>query len=489
MRAAQQHCVVAPARAVAGKANSVSRNSGSLAQAAPVSAADEFDELDPGPSVGDTAGGDLDDAPDLRSDAARIVAATPGDHLAVYPLLTTIFQGPSHDAYQSSLDDPFYEPRDRLLAKHNARTVAHLHIVKRVMQFGPLRLPVAMVRWLGTLPEFRGRGIASRLMRVADQCMIEDGTGLGLLRTKIPHFFRPGEWAVCGRHCVSQARTPDLLVTLAGMRPPAPADDPPRLTVRPWRQVELPSLMRIFRQSTIDGLGTLERTEPYWRWLVSRKAFDQILVAIEGPDRFELDDGTAPIVGYAATRGPRIVELYTEPGRQDVALELVSRAASEALELDQLVVSLDAPPDHPAHELFRGAGGSLWHHETWQGEVFMARLFDPLAFLKNLCGELHRRADRARLMRPCELGLLFAGEKYRLDISRRSVKVARDKLGRGYLSGNGAEFVRLLLGHTDLDEAVAAGRVEATTRAAHELGKVLFPCLPLWYPPLDDLDP
>lgn len=419
----------------------------------------------------------------------QIVPARPGDHPAVFPFLTSVFQGPSHDAFQSSLDDPYYEPRDRLLVKHEDRIVAHLQIVKRVMQFGSLRLPVAMLRWLGTLPELRGRGLASRLIRIADQCMVEDGTALGLLSTRIPHFFRQTGWAVCGRHCLSQARTPDLLVHLAQRRSPVPADEPPPLTVRPWRQVELPSLMRIYRQQAAEGFGTLERTEPYWRWIISRKGYEQILVAIEGPDRFELDDGTAPIVGYAVTRGPKVVELYTEPGRFDAALELMTRAASEAMEHDQPSVSLAAPPDDPLHAVFQAAGSSLWHHETWQGEMYMARLFDPGALLKLLCGELHRRADRARLARPCELSLHFDDQRFRLIISRRSVKVAQDKLGRCLISGNSAELVRLLLGHTNIDEAVDAGRLEAKTRAAQELAKVLFPQLPVWYPPLDELDP
>ncbi len=48
---------------------------------------------------------------------------------------------------------------------------------------------------------------------------------------------------------------------------------------------------------------------------------------------------------------------------------------------------------------------------------------NPIGFLKQLCPELHRRADAAGMTRPCELGLVLDGEKYRLVVSRRSVKL------------------------------------------------------------------
>ncbi len=418
----------------------------------------------------------------------HVTSATPGDHVSVFPFLTAVFQGPTHDTFQSSLDDPFYEPRDRLLIKDRHRILSHLHLAKRTMQFGALRLPVAAIRWVGTLPEYRGRGFASRLLQLADQCMEEDGSTLGWLTTKIPHFFRPAGWAVCGRHCVSRANPRDVLAQLIRQPNQGLLETRSTLTIRPWRQVELPSVMRLYRQRFATAYGALERTEPYWRWLISRKAFDQIYVAIEGPDRFELDDGNAPIVGYAVTRGDRVLELVTQPGRDDAGEQLLARVCGEALEHDATTVTLFAPPDERLHALLHRAPGQAWHHESYNGEVMMARVLDPVGLLRDLCGELQRRADRHRLPRPCELSLVCGEHRLRLTISRRSVKVSRDKPGRGVLRFNEAEFTRLLLGHTDVDEAVAQGRIHASNHAAQAIGRVLFEPQPLWRPPLDELD-
>src|SRR5262249_27386672 len=111
----------------------------------------------------------------------------------------------------------------------------------------------------------------------------------------------------------------------------------------------------------------------------------------------------------------------------------------------------------------------------------------PPGFLKMLCPELHSRAEAAGLVRPCELGLLVDGEKYRLVISRRSVKFGRHKIGRSYLACSGANFTRLLLGHMAIDEALVEGRLRASTQLAAETARALFPRLPVWRPPLDEL--
>jgi len=245
--------------------------------------------------------------------------------------------------------------------------------------------------------------------------------------------------------------------------------------------------MRLYSEMFAGRAGHFDRTEAYWRWLVSRKCFDRIYVAIDGPDNFELEDNPAKIVGYVIIAEDRVLELATAKTHRHVARELLARACSEAIERDYHMVTLHAPPDDPLFEIFRIAGGTLQAAEANQGEVHMARLMNPPAFLKALCPELHERAERAGLTRPCELGILVGGEKYRLLVTRRSVKFGRHKIGRSYLACNAANFTRLLLGHLDVAEAVAESRVRASTQLAVETARTLFPQLPVWRPPLDEL--
>jgi predicted acetyltransferase len=412
------------------------------------------------------------------------VPAATADHLAIHQLLTLVFHGPSVDQFHASLDDPLYEPGDRLLVKRGQRIVAHVHLTKRLMRFGRMLLPVADLSQLATLPEFRGQGCGGMLLDAAHAAMARQGAVLGLLRTRIPHFFRPAGWAVCGRHSHSKARAREILAQLVERRA---RDAAAEITVRPWRQVELPALMRLHEQNTLGAWGAYQRTEAAWRWLISTKGFDRIFVAIQGPDRYDLYDPVSPIVGYVVTKDDQILELVADRSVPQAAEELLARACSEAIERDQSDVQLHAPPDDPLHRLLTSAGGAVHCHETYQGALLMARLVDPVGFLDSLCPELHRRAEDAGLSRPCELGLLLEGVKHRLVLTRRSVKRVPNKLGRSYLTCNLAEFTRMVMGQLDFDQALACGRIEVSTRLALATAKSLFPTVPYWRAPVDHL--
>ncbi len=414
-----------------------------------------------------------------------VVPANAGDHPSIHQFLTAVFQGPSRDEFRSSLEDPFYEPHDRLLVKRGSQIVGHVRVTHRVMQFGPLQLPVAWLDRLGTLPGCRGRGHGQRLLTAAEKQMASSGALVGLMWTRIPHFFRRTGWALCGAHAYSRAGARDVLSGLMarGLLRRGRA----RLNIRPWRRVELGALVRIYSQGFGDMVGPLERTEAYWKWLVGRHGYDQICVALDGPDLLELEETHAPIVGYMVTCGERIVELLTDPGHPTAAAQLLARACRDAVERGRHTVRLDAPPDSRVDKLFRNVGGKHHRREIDQGEVLMAKLLDPVKLLRALTDELGRRAEKAGLPHPVELGLLVDGKKYRLAITADGANLAAGNIGRSYLRLNVADFTRLVLGHVDWDRAISHGRVEASTNIARSAGRALFPKLPLWCPPLDHL--
>ena len=89
--------------------------------------------------------------------------------------------------------------------------------------------------------------------------------------------------------------------------------DGPVVSMRQWRHVELPAILRIYKQNACRFIGPQDRSEHYSRWLVSRGAFDSILVALMGQDRYDLHETTARIVGYAIQSGNRVLELMADP--------------------------------------------------------------------------------------------------------------------------------------------------------------------------------
>jgi predicted acetyltransferase len=411
----------------------------------------------------------------------ELVPARAGDHPEIYQFLLAVFQGPSREEFHAVQDQPSYDPAQRLLLKREGRIAAHLQLSHARMCFDELRLPVSQVHWLGTLPEFRSQGYANRLLHRAEQDMRGTGALLGLLRTRIPQFFRPFGWAVCGRHSVSKAKAREVLARLSaeeGTRPP--------LSIRLWRHVELPSLMRVYSQNTQKAYGPLERSEAYWRWLISRKAFDHIIVAIHGRDRMELVDTNAPIVGYAVVRQGRVDELLASPDFSHAAVQILARACGDSIERNRQTIEVEAPQGDPLHRLMVEACGTTNASESDGGVVQMVKILDPAGFIKAIEPVLVERARAANLPPECELGLFVNGVKRTLTVTRRGARLSTGRLGRSYLALKENEFTRLLLGHNDIREPVEQERIVPSTQIALETARGLCPRVPLWRPTWDE---
>ena len=86
--------------------------------------------------------------------------------------------------------------------------------------------------------------------------------------------------------------------------------------------------MRLYEENTHNGYGNLIRADAYWRWLVSRGGNQRIYVAINGPDKFQLDESLTPIVGYAATREGRIVEIMSTGDHHEASVQLLRAPAA-----------------------------------------------------------------------------------------------------------------------------------------------------------------
>ena len=444
---------------------------------------------------------------DKRRVRCAVIPCAVRDHVGLGTFLAEIFGRGYPAEFQASLDDPSYVPRDRLLLRRMDRLIAHVHVTRRIMQFGSLSLPVAGLQGLATAAHCRQQGLGTHLLLAAERQMARSGALVGLLRTRIPHFFRRTGWALCGGSWGCAASPHAVLARLLeqglGLRRTA------RIQVRPWRRWEEEALARVYRQNLPGSYGLLERSRPYWHWLLQRRAYDQFYVALDGPDLWDLKESSTRLVGYAAIKGEKIVELMTATDRRKAAIELLARACGDAIEQDQRRISLHVPAGSPLLACFRGQGESLppstseslfqqvraacspgsrkvFEIGSQHAEFCMARLLDPLKLLRTMCGTLVERAAEAGLVRPLELGLLVDGRKYQIEIAGRG-RATADTLGRSYLRLNVADFTRLVLGQLDWDRALEEGRVVPSTGLAGDAGRALFPVLPFWRPMLDDL--
>ncbi len=406
-----------------------------------------------------------------RRGAVEFCLGTEADHEAVYQTLLHVFQGPDRETFLGAQGDPSYKPEQRILVKVDGRVVSHVHLTDRVVRYGSTTLAMNGVMWVGTLPEYRGLGFAQNLMRLADGRARETGVALQALTTGMPRFYRPLGWGVCGRQSFGQALSRNLPQVSDGVVEGRGGF----WHVRPWRQVELNDLMKLYDGQFARDTGTVVRSEDYWRWMIGRRYAHVIWVACQGET----------VRGYAFVKDHRVLEIATDPAHPQALKALLGRVRAEALERAYPQVIVHAPIDHPAMEAIRQASGKVVDQEDYEGTTSMYHIPALERFLAGALPELARRATAAGMTQPIELGLTVGDRRWLLHVEAERSRVEPDKLSRRHLTLTPPALVRLLLGHTEIDRAVEEDGVESSTGTALEAARVLFPLRPVWRSPLD----
>jgi predicted N-acetyltransferase YhbS len=405
-----------------------------------------------------------------RRGSVEFCLGTEADHEAVYQTLLHVFHGPDRESFLGALSDPAYRPEQRLLVKVDGRVVSHIHLTERVIRYGSAQLPMNGVMWVGTLPEYRGLGFAQNLMRLADDRARETGAALQALTTGMPQFYRPLGWGICGHQTFGQILSRNLPQASDGVIEGRGGF----WHVRPWRQVELNDLMALYNLQYAHTTGTVIRSEDYWRWMIGRKYAHVIWVACQGE----------AVRGYAFVKDHRILEIAHHPAHPQALKGLLGRVRAEALERAYPEVIVHAPRDHPVMDVVR-TSGKVIDQEEFEGTASMYHIPDLGRLLQSILPELARRAQDAGGPLPLELGLTVSDRRWLLHLEENRSRIEPDKLSRRHLTLTPAALVRLVMGHTGIDRAMAEDGFESSTHTALEAARILFPIRPIWRSPLD----
>ncbi len=406
-----------------------------------------------------------------RRGSVEFSLGSEADHEAVYQTLLHVFQGPDRESFLGSLSDPIYKPEQRILVKVEGRVVSHVHLTDRQIRYGSATLAMNGIVWVGTLPEYRGLGYAQNLMRLADGRARETGVALQSLNTGMSPFYRPLGWGVCGRQCFGQTLSRNLPQVSDGVVEGKGGV----WHVRPWRQVELNDLMRLYDQQYAQTTGSIVRTEDYWRWMIGRRHAHVIWVACQGET----------VRGYAFVKDHRILEIASDPAHPHALKALLGRVRAEALERAYPQVIAHAPLDHPVIDAFRQASGKVINQEEWEGSTSMYHIPSIERFLESALPELTARAVAAGATQPLELGLTVGERRWLIHVEAGKSRFEPDKLSRRHLTLTAPTLVRLLMGHTGVDRAIEEDGVESSTHTAIDAARVLFPVRSIWRSPLD----
>ncbi|MDZ7616805.1 MAG: GNAT family N-acetyltransferase [Patescibacteria group bacterium] len=408
------------------------------------------------------------------------------DQVGVYCFLNSVFGSPSQAEFWASVEEPGYEPADRLVARDMHRIVGHAQVLFRACSLGPLPLPTAQVDWLSVTPKLQGQGLGTRLARAAESHMVRRGSMVGWARAPTSSFFAKLGWANCGRNRWSRGDAHHVLGSLMeqGLHQPGRRE---KVHIRPWLAWEVDRLPGLYRATMAGLLGPVERSEAYWQWLMHRQAFDQFYVAVDGPELIDLDGRKSPVVGYAAIKAGQILELAAASGRRGIAASLLARVCHEGIESGRRTVLLHAPKADRLHDVFRCSGGPCRVDSPHYDDAVMAKVLQPLALLRRMKNLLLPRAIAAGLPPRFELGFQVGEKHYLLAVAKSDLTVLGRKPTRHSIELNRADFTRMLLGQLDWERVLADGPMVARTAEAACFARVLFPTVPFWKPPLDDL--
>ena len=407
-----------------------------------------------------------------RRGSVEFCLGSEADQEAVFQTLLHVYPGADREAFLGALGDPAYLPEQRLLVKVDGRVVSHAHLTERTIRYGSAStLAMNGVMFVGTLPEYRGLGFAQNLIRLADGRGRETGIAVQALTTGMPRFYRPLGYGVCGRQTVAQTLSRNLPQVSDGVAEGRGGF----WHVRPWRQVELGDLMRLYDGQFARTIGTVVRSEDYWRWMIGRRYAHVIWVACQGE----------AVQGYAFVKDHRILEIATDPAHPQALKALLGRVRAEALERAYPQVIVHAPLDHPVIDSIRQASGKVVDLEESDGSTSMYHIPSLERFLTSAMPELIVRAEASAASGALELGLTVGERRWLLHVEGEKSRVEPDKLSRRHLTLTAPALVRLLMGQTGIDLAVQEDGIESSTGTALETARILFPKRPVWRSPLD----
>lgn len=424
----------------------------------------------------------------------QVAPARAGDQQELLQLLGGLPAAPTKAEFHAAVDHPEHDPANRLVARIAGRIVGHAEVVPRQAFVGGATVAAAALERVAVLPECRGAGHGQRLVAAAEQRMRQFNAAIAFSRTRVAASFHEMGWSVLGRDCATPGRPAEILARLlehqgplaassALARPAAATTGCEAVSMRQWRHVELPAILRIYRQNAERFVGPLDRSEPYSRWLVSRGAFDSIIVALVGQDRYDLHETTARIVGYCIQSGNRVLELLADAEYPGLEREILARVCAEAIENDRQQIIFESSACDPLHRAVAGDDSVVGIHDR----MIVAKLLDPLAVTRGVAPATVARVAAAGIREAVELGIDAPSFRGSVIVADGKAAVHPGRVGRSWLKLTDDELARLLLGQCDPVEAVARGTMEPSTQMAQRLAGILFPRLPLWAPAWDDV--
>lgn len=386
--------------------------------------------------------------------------ATPADRENLIEFNRQIFDAGSGKEVAYLLDElhPNFRVEDFLVVvDRDERVISTLCLIETEWQFGQTRLRLGQPEFVGTLAEYRGRGLVRLQFDILHRWMKERGLAFGLIGG-IDYYYRQFGY----EYGVDLHRAGTLTVEQHS----AHFKMPDGVVVRPALESDIPALRRLHeaRNAGVDLVSVI--TETAWRWAVKAHRLSEV----ETENWIALKDGQP--LGSARIYGkPENLIMTQFTGGELAATALIAKA----FELPGIVkIQVGVDPASPMGRWLVQFKPVPLRSPSWY-----IRVNDPVLAFRQLAGEFERRiavSSFAGLDREIELGCYRFGiqlvfEKGQLTQVNMLPGKQDPKIGIPP-----DLLPKLLMGYRDLDE-LSGLYPDLSAAEDWELLKVLFPRL------------
>ncbi len=299
-------------------------------------------------------------------------------------------EGPRERFKKQIWEDSTFAIDQIRIAEIEGKIVSHVWVAERpVFYRGQAILPMGGIGGVGTLPEYRGQGLATLLLEDAIAYMERKSHAISMLFTGINSFYAKLGWA----------DFPEWIFRLKIQNLPDKSQIPKGYFVRPCElDRDLPEIREVYRRHIRCLQLSLCHARPDNFWLDGHPQFlglkpSHVVVTGQGTQ------GEGGVVGYACAfateQGIRLTEFAHDPKHPQAVVALAMALAEEAkAEGKEGIVEGITPFMHPLPQILSSlTDATLWHQVS---EHMMLRVNNLLQCLEIAQPLMEKNLSEAR---------------------------------------------------------------------------------------------
>jgi predicted N-acetyltransferase YhbS len=356
--------------------------------------------------------------------------------------------------------DPLFDRENVFVAKVDGKVVSHVQVFPKLVRLAGAQVWMGGIGGVATDPDYRGKGLASELLKMAIGSMKRRGMETSVLFTGIQDFYRRLGWEVASginRYTLSVDKAPSEV---------------PGYSTRPFSREDLGAVASIYEEQNANRSLSVIRSEEIWDLQLRHPQAPAPPEDLEG---FTVAEREGDVVGYARMgSSPEEDCVILESGcRRDHerALEAcVGRLSERAKSLGHGQLTTVVPEDHPLALVMRRVGASREYAHT-SGMMF--KVVDPLECLLRIEDGLSKRAMESHASR-IKLELLVGDESMSIEVAPGCVRVGREHNLPERFKTTEIGFARMMSGFSLPSELVRSGEASCTAGASGPMD-LLFP--------------